>query len=123
MEEISLCLWILVGWFLGCSGFFIPFLCGASLLLPGKRRIVNIIRNLGRENIMQQLTLHPTYHPEIRLIKHDIRNRLSALKLNIYILERQGHVEQHDALLKMKAELGEINDLLENLDDSESEKP
>ncbi|MDQ7025009.1 MAG: hypothetical protein Q9P01_19075 [Anaerolineae bacterium] len=54
-------------------------------------------------------------HPQVSLIKHDIQNRLSALKLNLYLLERQGHSEQHDALTKMKEELGEINDLLEDL--------
>ena len=56
-------------------------------------------------------------HAEISLIKHDIRNRLSALKLNLYVLERQGHPEQHDALIKMKEEVGEINQLLEDLHD------
>lgn len=58
-------------------------------------------------------------YPEVSLIKHDIRNCLSALKLNLYVLEKQGHLEQHDALIKMKEELGEINELLEDLQDSE----
>ena len=66
--------------------------------------------------ILQQNILHHP-NPEIRIIKHDIRNRLSALKLNLYMLERQGHPEQHDALVKMKEELGEINELLEDLND------
>jgi signal transduction histidine kinase len=60
---------------------------------------------------------HNTIHREISIIKHDIRNRLSALKLNLYVLERQGHPEQHDALIAMKEELGEINELLEDLNE------
>ena len=71
--------------------------------------------------MMQQNILQHSHHPEIRIIKHDIRNRLSALKLNLYVLERQGHPEQHDALVKMKEELGEINELLEDLNDVEIE--
>lgn len=54
---------------------------------------------------------------ELNIIKHDIRNRLSALKLNVYVLQRQGHPEQLDALIKMKEELGQINQLLEDIHD------
>lgn len=65
--------------------------------------------------MMANLLNHPMQHQELNIIKHDIRNRLSALKLNLYVLERQGHPEQHDALIKMKEELGEINELLEDI--------
>jgi hypothetical protein len=60
-------------------------------------------------------------HHDLNIIKHDIRNRLSALKLNLYLLEKQGHPEQHNALLQMKEELGEINDLLEDIADTDED--
>lgn len=67
--------------------------------------------------MMENRIHQPSQHQEMNLIKHDIRNHLSALKLNLYLLQKQGHPEQLDALSKMKEELGEINELLEDIHD------
>ena len=66
---------------------------------------------------MQNRSNQPLHEQDLNIIKHDIRNHLSALKLNLYLLQKQGHPEQNDALAKMKEELGEINELLEDIRD------
>jgi len=69
---------------------------------------------------MQRVLHQPQHHLQANVshVKHDIRNQLSALKLNVYLLQRQGHPEQLSALEAMREELGEINSLLEDLADS-----
>ena len=58
---------------------------------------------------------HTLTQQNISVFRHDLRNRLSALNLELYLLERKVSPELRSDVALMKDEIGEINHLIDDL--------
>lgn len=52
----------------------------------------------------------------IHTLQHDLRNRLGALKLELYMLERKASADLKGDVDIMKEEIGEINHMIDDLE-------